>query len=228
MKIVKRIILVILTLVIVFLGFLGLKGYNMYLEVVSKTDISKRIEEIRQDENYAKLDTLPSTYLDAVVSVEDRRFYNHGAIDIISIGRAVVTNIKERELVEGGSTITQQISKNIFFSQKQEFTRKIAEIFMAYDLEKRYSKNDILELYVNTSYFGDGYYGIREASLGYFHKEPKDMTLDECTLIAGIPNAPSVYAPTKNPDLARKRQKHVIKAMLEEGKLTQEEADSIL
>ena len=105
--------------------------------------------------------------------------------------------------------------------------RKIAEVFVAEDLEKNYSKEEILEIYVNTIYFGDGYYGIYDASQGYYKKEPKDLTLYEATLLAGVPNAPSVYAPTINPDLAKSRQGKVIRSMVEYGYLTQEEADSI-
>ena len=99
---------------------------------------------------------------------------------------------------------------------------------MAIDLEKNYSKDEILELYINTIYFGEGYYGIKEASEGYYKKEPKDLTLYEATMLAGVPNAPSVYAPTINPDLAQSRQGKVIRSMVKYGYLSQEEADKIL
>ena len=113
-------------------------------------------------------------YINAVISVEDHRFYKHPGIDIISIGRAVINDIKAMSFVEGGSTITQQLAKNIYFTQEKKIERKIAEVFMAFDIEKKYDKNEILELYVNTSYFGDGYYTVKEASRGYFAKEPPD------------------------------------------------------
>ena len=106
-------------------------------------------------------------------------------------------------------------------------SRKLGEIFAAYDLEKNYTKNEIFELYVNTSYFGDGYYGIYSASMGYYNKLPKDLNLDEASMLAGVPNAPSVYAPTVNPDLAKKRQKHVLNKMAEYGYISQDEANSI-
>ena len=95
--------------------------------------------------------------------------------------------------------------------------RKLGEFFAAFDLEKNYTKNEIFALYVNSSYFGDGYYGIYDASMGYYQKEPKDLNLDEASMLAGIPNAPSVYAPTVNPDLAKKRQNHVLNKMVEYG-----------
>lgn len=167
-------------------------------------------------------------YINAVISVEDHRFYKHNGIDIIAIGRAVVNDIKAMSFVEGGSTIEQQLSKNIYFTQEKKITRKIAEIFMTFDIEKNYKKDEILELYLNTSYFGDGYYTVKEACRGYFGKELNEMTDYECILLAGIPNAPSVYAPTKNPDLAKKRQRQVIDKMIEYGYLTREEAEGII
>ena len=166
---------------------------------------------------------LPENYLNAVIAVEDHRYYNHGPIDFIAITRAMYTNIRDNQFDEGGSTITQQVAKNVIFNQDKTIIRKIGEIFGAYDLEKHYSKNEILALYVNSSYFGDGYYGIYEASMGYYKKEPKDLNLDEASMLAGVPNAPSVYAPTVNPDLAKKRQKHVLNKMVEYGYITEEE-----
>ena len=119
------------------------------------------------------------------------------------------------------------IIKNIIFNQDKTLIRKIGEIFGAYDLEKNYSKDEILALYVNSNYFGDGYYGIYAASMGYYKKEPKDLTLEEASMLAGIPNAPSVYSPSINPDLAKKRQSHVLNAMVQYGYITEEEANSI-
>ena len=149
------------------------------------------------------------------------------AVLVIKNDSTRLINIKNQEFKEGGSTITQQVAKNVVLSQERSWIRKIAEIFAAYDLEKNYTKKEIFELYVNTSYFGDGYYGIYEASQGYYKKEPKDLNLDESSMLAGVPNAPSVYAPTVNPDLAKKRQYHVINKMLEYGYITKDEALSI-
>ncbi len=128
----------------------------------------------------------------------------------------------------GGSTITQQLSKNIYFTQEKKITRKIAEVFMSFEIEKNYNKDEILELYLNTSYFGEGCYTVKEASRKYFGKEPKKMTDYEAIMLAGIPNAPSVYSLTKNPELAKQRQKQVINKMIEYKYLTQSEADKIL
>lgn len=161
--------------------------------------------------------------------MEDHRFKEHGAIDIIALIRATISNIQAKEFNEGGSTITQQVAKNLYFITEDDVvSRKIAEALVSFDLEKNYSKDDILEFYINTIYFGEGYYGIKEASNGYYKKEPKDMNLDESTMLAGVPNAPSVYAPTINPDLAKNRQAKVLRSMVEYGYLSQDEANTIL
>ena len=224
----KKFLLFFLLIIFLIGGSLGLYSYYLYDNAIKKEPLASKIEKIQSDKNYIKFSELPKDYLNAVVSVEDRRFYKHGAIDLRSIGRAIYVNIKNFDLREGGSTITQQLAKNIYFIDMNPFSRKLAEIFMAYDIENNYSKEEILELYVNTSYFGDGYYGIKKACNGYLNKEPNEMDLNECTMMAGIPNAPSVYAPTKNPDLTKSRQKHVLKTMVENEYISQEEANKII
>lgn len=229
MKWFKRIVLVLL-IAIVIVGIVVLaNGYGLYKDALEEMSLEDKVKEIREDEDFVPLTSLPIEYQQAVIAVEDHRFKEHGAIDLIAIGRAIWVNITNLELREGGSTITQQVAKNLYFIEDNSnpIKRKIAEIFMAFKLEGMYSKDDILEMYVNTIYFGDGYYGIKEACNGYLDKEPQNMTLYEATMMAGIPNAPSVYAPTVNPDLTRKRQEKVIDSMVEYGYLTQEEADNI-
>ena len=207
--------------------FIG-NGYNMYKNAINNTPLEEKVEEIRAKENYAEFSELPQTYVNAVISVEDKRFYKHNGIDIIAIGRALINDIKAMSYVEGGSTITQQLAKNMYFTQEKKIERKIAEVFMAWKIEDNYSKEDIFELYVNNIFFGDGYYTVKEACRGYFNKELNEITKGECIMLAGIPNAPSVYAPTKNPELAKQRQKQVIEKMLENKFLTEEEANEIL
>lgn len=228
MKWLKRIFFLILTTVLVIGVTFTISGYVMYEKESSIENITSKISKIQEDENYVKIEDLPKNYLNAVIAVEDHRFYNHGAIDIISIGRAIITNIKNFDFVEGGSTITQQIAKNIFFTQEESVTRKIAEIFMAFKLEDNYDKDDILEIYVNTSYFGYNYTGIGEACKGYLGKEPKDMTLYDASLLAGVPNAPYYYSPRANMDLATKRQKKVLSSMVKYNYISQEQADQAL
>lgn len=203
-------------------------GYKMYKDVLEETPLNLKINELKEKENYTKLSDMNDIYLDAVISTEDNKFYKHNGINISSIVRAFIHDVQAKELVEGGSTITQQLSKNLYFTQEKTFKRKIAETFMAFNIEKHYSKNEILEFYLNTSYFGNGYYTVREASLGYFNKEPKDLSVSESIMLAGIPNAPSVYNPKENLKLAKERQKQVIDKMIENDKLTKKEAKKIL
>ena len=228
MKLIKNTLFTILTIIIIFAGIKIHEGYEMYKNAINEISIEQMLKKIKENPDYTVYKDLPQDYINAVIAVEDRRFFIHNGIDIISISRAVFIDIKERELKEGGSTITQQLAKNTYFTQDRKLTRKIAEIFMAFEYEKNLSKEEIFELYVNTSYFGDGYYCVKKASQGYFDKLPKEMNLYECTLLAGIPNAPSVYAPTKNPDLAKQRQAQVIRKMVAQKYITQEQANQIL
>ena len=227
MKIFKKIIIILLVLILLA-GIIGfIVGYSVYSDALKEKPLISRMDEIENDEHFVPCSELPKNYINAVVAVEDHRFYDHGPIDFIAIGRAIRVNVTSFELREGGSTITQQLAKNVILSQDETATRKLGEIVAAFDIEKNYSKDDILALYVNTCYFGEGYYGIYDASMGYYNKEPKDLTLDEATMLAGVPNAPSVYAPTVNPDLAKKRQEHVLNKMVEYGYISKEEANSI-
>ena len=227
MKLLKKLFIILLVLILVAGTTCFIIGYSIYSKALDEKPLITRIEEIESSDNFVPFSELPKNYLNAVVAVEDHRFYDHGPIDLIAIARAIGVNVKSWKLKEGGSTITQQLAKNVVLSQEETASRKLGEIIAAFDIEKNYSKDEILALYVNTCYFGDGYYGIYEASMGYYNKEPKDLNLDEASMLAGVPNAPSVYAPTVNPDLAKKRQEHVLKKMVEYGYITQEEANSI-
>ncbi len=232
MKIIKRIFAIIFTILLILISivlFVVTKmGFDMYKEAIEEIPLAEKIQSIQKKENYTKIEEVPQIYLNAVIAVEDHRFYKHGGIDIIAIGRAIINDIKALDFVEGGSTITQQLAKNIYFTQEKKITRKVAEVFMAFTIEKNYKKDKILELYLNTSYYGDGYYTLKEACRGYFNKELSELTDYECILLAGIPNAPSVYAPTKNPELAKQRQKQVIDKMIKYGYLTEAKANEIL
>lgn len=227
MKLFKKILIILLILFVVGLSILFMVGFGYYSNTLKEKSLVERVEEITTKEDYTPFDQLSKNYVDAVIAVEDHRYYDHGAIDPIGIARAFYTNIRDGQFDEGGSTITQQVAKNVVFNQDKTLLRKLGEIFAAHDLEKNYSKDEIFALYVNSSYFGDGYYSIYEASQGYYKKEPKDLNLSEASMLAGVPNAPSVYAPTVNPDLAKKRQKHVLNKMVEYGYITQEEANTV-
>ena len=224
LKILMILLLIGLSIALLIIG----NGYTMYKEAIEKEPLEEKVTEIRGKESYTEFSKLPQMYVNAVISVEDKRFFKHGGIDIIAIGRAAINDIKAMSYVEGGSTITKKKKKNMYFTQEKIMERKIAEVFMAWKIEANYSKEDIFELYVNSIYFGNGYYTVREACKGYFNKDISEMTDYECIMLAGIPNAPSVYAPTVNPELAKQRQKQVMDKMIENGYLTEEEAEEIL
>lgn len=175
--------------------------------------------------NYVKLQDIPESLQQAVVAVEDRKFYNHWGFDMEGIFRASLVNLQYGQVREGASTITQQLVKNLFLSQEQTMGRKAEEFVLAMDMEMNYSKDEILELYLNTIYFGSGYYGIKEASEGYFGKEPAMLALPESAMLAGIPNAPSLYSPYVDFMLAKKRQFIVLDAMTAAGYLRESVAD---
>ena len=223
-KILLVLILIILSILAIYIG----QGYKMYKNALDDKPLEEMVQEIRNQKSYTKISNIPDIYKDAVIAVEDHRYYDHKGIDIIAIGRALLNDIRARELIEGGSTITQQLAKNMYFTQDKTLTRKIAEVFMAKKIESNYNKEEILELYVNYIYYGSGYYDIKSASLGYFDREPQDLTEGESIMLAGIPNAPSVYNPKVSPRLARERQKQVIDKMIKYGKLSEGKADEIL
>lgn len=226
----KRILIFFLVCMIIFLiptGVITYQGYQRYVQVMEEKTLDEKIDEIQSKPNYTKLQDLPQIYLDAVISVEDKRFYQHYGIDPISLVRAIRNNLRAKALIEGGSTITQQLAKNLYFDDEASLVRKAAEAMVTVVLEERYSKDEILELYVNCIYFGESYYCVYDASIGYFRKIPSQMTDFEATMLAGIPNAPCAYAPTVNMNLAVKRQEKVLESMVREGYLTEQEADII-
>ena len=219
MKWIKRLCSFILLCVLIAGGILTYQGYKGYREALAEKSVEEMTAEIESIDNYTTLDQLPRTYIDAVLAVEDKRFYRHPGIDPAAIGRALVNDIRAGAYVEGGSTITQQLAKNQFFTQDKKIVRKISEMFMAFRIESVLDKDKILELYVNSIFFGNGYYCVADASEGYFGKKPSEMDFDECTLLAGIPNAPSNYNPEASPELARQRQAQVLEKMKRAGYL---------
>ena len=137
----------------------------------------------------------------------------------------MIRNFQEKDLVEGGSTITQQLAKIWYFELDKKFDRKVAELLMAVNIEQEYDKDEILEFYLNSIYFGSGYYNVYDAAEGYFGKAPAKMNDYECTLLAGIPNAPSVYSPDENPDLAEERRQQVVNCMVQYGYIEEGEIE---
>ncbi len=228
MKKIKRFLGFIVLIVFIFIGIILYGGYSKYRIATDNLSVVDASENIKSIENYTYIQDVPQIYINSIIAVEDRRFYYHGGFDVLGILRAVVTDIKKGELVEGGSTITQQLAKNIYFVNDNSLERKIAEIFVAIDLEKNFEKDEILELYMNGIYYGSGYYNIYDASMGYFNKIPSHISDYEATMLAGIINAPSVYSLKNNPELASERQEKVLDNLVDLKYITKEEKNKIL
>ena len=228
MKTIKRLLWLILIILVIVAGLQIKGGYDKYQQALTDRPLYEVLAELQDEDNYTQYEDVPEIYYKALVAVEDRRFYKHNGFDIIGTTRAIYNDIKANELLEGGSTISQQLAKNLYFPQDNTLRRKIAEIFMAMKIEREYEKEDVLEFYVNGIYYGSGYYSIYDASVGYFGKEPKDMTDYECTLLVGIPNAPSIYSLNVRPDLAKQRQEKVVECMVDVKYITEDEGREIL
>ncbi len=200
-KIIKSFILIILAAILIC-GAIAtptfIDGYKMYKTAVTQKSIDVAVNEIRASADYVKLDNISKDFASQVVASEDRRFYHHGGIDIISIVRAAYYNYKAGTIVEGGSTITQQLAKNMYFSFDQNYERKVAEMFAAFDLEKALTKDEILELYCNVAYFGQGCYGIKEASLHYYKVAPKNLSDAQTAALVYTLRSPENYNPNVN------------------------------
>ena len=214
-RLIKKLIKLGLIIAILVGSMIGLLGYFKYKEAIAEIPIREKVTSIREGENFVPLEEITPDFTDAIVAIEDHRFYEHGAFDFISLVRATFINMKTKEVTQGGSTLTQQVGKNLYFNNNRTFIRKVAELFVALDLERIYSKDDILELYVNIVYYGDGNYGIKEASENYFDNTPAELSYDEATLLAGLPQAPSAYALNSHYDRAKQRQSEVIEALTE-------------
>ncbi|MDR2519667.1 MAG: penicillin-binding protein [Eubacteriaceae bacterium] len=184
----------------------------------------------RKNSTYISREQMPNDMVHAVVAVEDKRFYRHFGIDPIGIGRAFFTDLMAGEIVEGGSTITQQTATLIFFDKEKTYIRKLREAVVSIKLERKFTKEEIISIYLNEVYFGGGAYGIYEASEVYFSKQPKDLTLEECAMLAGIIQAPSAYAPfdEKGYALATERKEKVLRLMNEQGYITAEKMGEAL
>lgn len=172
--------------------------------------------------NAVPLKDIPQGLIDAIVAVEDRRFFEHKGIDVKSIFRAVGRDVVKGSYSEGASTITQQLARNLFLTADKTVGRKLKEAAYAIKLETTYSKNDIMEMYLNRIYFGEGSWGVQGAAKTYFHKDVKDLTLSEAAVLAALPKAPSHYSPFQNESQALERRNTVLKLMLDEGKITEQ------
>ena len=171
-----------------------------------------------------KISQVPQNLQDAFVAVEDNRFYDHMGVDPRGIMRAIWSNVRGQTIAEGGSTITQQLAKNAYLTQDRTLKRKVQEVFLALQLERQYTKKEILELYLNQIYFGQGAYGVQAAAKTYFGKNVEDLDLNECAMLAGIPKSPNYYSPTNNLQAAEERKAVVLDQMEKYGYINASEA----
>lgn len=183
------------------------------------------INPLREDANWVKLADIPKNMQNALIAIEDHKFYEHDGISPTSILRAILANVSEGEVAQGDSTLTQQFVKNTFLTHEQTMERKIEEAILSVVLEDKYSKDEILEMYLNTTYFGAGATGIHQASKVYFDKHVSRLTLEESAVLAALPYAPSALNPLEHPIECKQRQMLVLNAMAKHGFITQDAAD---
>ena len=194
----------------------GTKVYDDNDEILTELHVERRI--------FVPLAHIPQTLRDAVIATEDRRFYSHFGVDPIGIARAIWQNYRRGRIVEGGSTITQQLTKVLFLTPDKSLERKMKEAVLALELERRYSKDRILEMYLNQVYFGNGAYGVEAAARTYFGKSVGELSVRDAALLAGLPRAPSSYSPFEHGEAARRRREIVLRRMVEYGVLPDAEA----
>ena len=168
---------------------------------------------------------IPNHLISAFLAAEDMKFFEHEGISYKSIIRAFYKNLTAGRFVQGGSTITQQVARSFFLTSERKLSRKLRELILAYRIEKSLTKDEILELYLNQIYFGNGAYGVQTASESYFGKNVDEIDLAEAAMLAGLPKAPSKYSPYANFELAKNRQEFVLGRMLEEGLITREQSE---
>ncbi len=188
------------------------------------------LEKLRSNEDFVTMEQMPTYLPEAFLSIEDHRFYYHFGIDPISIARSVVVDIQTGSFAQGGSTITMQLAKNQFLTQEKSIGRKLKEVVIAINLERMYTKDELIEIYLNTIYFGHGTYGIEQAANFYFgdsflrNTQPQEvLTLSEATTLASLPKGPEIYSPIINPQKAIDRQAIVLKRMEQLGFISPKE-----
>lgn len=196
-KLLFKMIIILLVIITGFCGYYGYLGYQIYQDKIQEQSLSERVNQLKSKEDYVTLDQISPIYKEAVLESEDRRFYKHGPVDYYGLARAMFINITTFSFKEGGSTITQQLAKNLCLSFKKNLSRKFAEVFIAKDLENHYSKDEILEMYLNITYLGEGNYGIQAASQYYYHIDAIDLNKQQCDILVKTLKRPSVYNPSK-------------------------------
>jgi penicillin-binding protein 1A len=207
-------------------GIDALKDYRPSISSRVYDDKNQLIDEFfLEDRKLIRIIEVPKVVIQAFVAAEDSRFFEHRGLDLHSIFRAVFKNIEAGHIIQGGSTITQQVAKMMYLSPEKKYTRKLKEAILAYKIDKYLNKNEILNLYLNQIYLGHGTYGIESASLGYFGKSARELKLHEAALLAGLPKAPTNYSPFLHFEKAKERQLYVLTRMMEDGYISKEEME---
>jgi len=210
-------------------GIAALKDYRPSIASRVYADNNELIDEFfAEDRKLIKVADLPKRVIQAFVAAEDARFYQHQGVDWQSISRAFYKNLEAGHIVQGGSTITQQVAKSLYLSSERSYLRKVKEAVLAYKIDKYLTKEEILNLYLNYIYLGHGTYGIEAAAQGYFGKGAKDLTLAEVAILASLPKAPTNYSPYLHFDRAKQRQAYVLERMAEDGYITPREKEAAL
>ena len=229
--IIKIFIFLFFTCIIVNISFYAYAFITPKFQINTSKNITfydKDNNDILKDNienDYVELNNINDNIKNAIVSIEDKNFYTHKGFDYLRILKAMLVNIKSGKIKQGASTISQQYVKNLYLTFDKTWNRKIEEALLTLELETHYSKDEILEGYLNTIDFSAGNYGIKDASKYYFNKEPKDLTLAESAILVGIPRNPSYYNPINNYDAAKKRQKEVLESMVKNKYITKKEME---
>jgi penicillin-binding protein 1A len=234
----KKIFLAILGLFLVLVALTAITYFSVRDQITTYT-ISKPITIYDKDEEIvdylsmqkgenATIDEIPVPLQKAFISVEDRRFYSHYGIDPLRLGKAVLVNLSKGRVVQGGSTISQQLAKNAFLTNERTFSRKFKELIITLEIERIYSKDEILEKYMNEIYFGSGTYGVREAASDIFGKDITELNIAESAMLAGIPNRPTYYNPRKNLENTMKRTHLILRLMKDQGYISEDQYEEAL
>ena len=215
---------VLLVMLAVFTAIIFRQGYLRYKKEVEDLPLDETVRSYTETDNYVPYDQIDQDFINAVISVEDKRFFDREGYDLVAWCRAMYHNFKAKGFVEGGSTITEQIAKNLhlggYINTPEE---KMAGIFLMRALEKNYPKEELFALYANMNYYGDGYWGISEAAEGYYGRGADDLTLGQAAMLAGIPNAPAVYQLSDGYELAKQRQIWVLQTMVNNNYISEKQ-----
>ncbi len=208
---------------------LSWQGYVRCKRELEAKPLQTAVDAYTGASGYVSFEEIDEDFVNAVIAVEDKRFFSRSGYDFIALCRALYHNFLAGDMIEGGSTITEQIAKNLYFDgYVNGLEEKVGEIFVLFALEKAYPKEELFALYANMNYYGDGYWGIRDAARGYYDEDPSDLSLAQAAILAGLPNAPSIYQLSSGYEGARKRQEWVLQTMVSNGFITEDEMKTAL